>query len=148
MTVSCDPNLRLPLWSSPAKARAGMKEALRHADIMKMSEEEAEFLGTVPRARLVVITRGPRGGRVTSEEGRFDFPAFRVPTVDSTGAGDAFVAGMLYGILRDLPLRETIRLAAACGALVTLKRGAIPALPTRAAVRKMLSARHGSGVAR
>ncbi len=138
MLVSCDPNLRLALWASPARARAGMREAMRRADVIKISEEEVDFLGGVPKARLVVVTRGPRGGTVFHEGTRFDYPAFRVRTIDSTGAGDAFTAGLLYGLLREMPLPTAVRLAAACGALVTLKRGAIPALPTLAAVRKLL----------
>jgi fructokinase len=142
MLISCDPNLRLPLWPSSSAARAGMKLALRHAQVVKISEEEVDFLGSVPRAPLVVVTRGPRGGRVI-EAGQppFDFPAIHVKTIDSTGAGDAFTAGLLYGMLRGLPLQETIRIAAACGALVTLRRGAIPAMPGIRAVRRILGTR-------
>jgi fructokinase len=142
MLISCDPNLRLPLWRSAQEARAGMKLALRYPHIVKISEEEVDFLGSVPRAPLVVVTRGARGGTVI-EAGRrlFDFPAFRVKAIDSTGAGDAFTAGLLYGMLRGLPLPETIRVAAACGALVTLRRGAIPAMPGIAAIRRILE--HG-----
>jgi fructokinase len=138
LLVSCDPNLRLALWPSASAARAGMRLALRHADVVKISEEEVDFLGKVPRAKLVVVTRGSRGGTVY-ENGRrtFDFPAFRVKSIDTTGAGDAFTAGLLYGLLRDKPLRETIRIAAACGALSTLRRGAIPAMPTLAVVKRL-----------
>jgi fructokinase len=142
MLISCDPNLRLPLWPSASAARAGMRLALRSAQVVKISEEEVDFLGSVPRAPLVVVTRGSRGGTVL-EAGRrlFDFPAFRVKAMDSTGAGDAFTAGLLYGMLRGLPLPETIRIAAACGALVTLRRGAIPAMPRLAAVAKVVGTR-------
>lgn len=140
MLISCDPNLRLPLWPSASAARAGMRLALRYPHVVKIGQEEVNFLGAVPRAPLVVVTRGPRGGTVI-EGGRrlFDFPAFRVRTLDSTGAGDAFTAGLLYGMLRGLPLRETIRVAAACGALVTLRRGAIPAMPRLAAVKRCVA---------
>ena len=130
------------MCSSDLEARAGMKLALRYPHIVKISEEEVDFLGTVPRAPLVVVTRGARGGTVIEGRQRlFDFPAFRVKAIDSTGAGDAFTAGLLYGMLRGLPLPETIRVAAACGALVTLRRGAIPAMPGIAAIRRILE--HG-----
>jgi sugar/nucleoside kinase (ribokinase family) len=138
MRLSCDPNLRLALWPSPARARAGMREALRHADIVKVSEEEVAFLGHTPRAPLVVITRGPRGGTVLDGARRFDYPAFPVRAVDTTGAGDAFVAGLLYGLLREMPVEEAVRWAAACGALATTKRGAIPALPSLEAVERLI----------
>ena len=48
------------------------------------------------------------------------------------------MAGLLFGLLREMPLPETVRLAAACGALVTLKRGAIPALPRLATVHHFI----------
>ncbi len=144
MLISCDPNLRLPLWPSAARARAGMREALRHADVVKISEEELEFLGRAPRAPLVLVTRGPRGGSVLHPGGSFDYAAFAVRSVDTTGAGDAFVAGLLCGLLRNWPLEETARFASACGALATLKRGAIPALPTYAAVREFLASRRNT----
>jgi fructokinase len=138
LLLSCDPNLRLPLWPSRSRARAGMREALRHADIVKISEEEVDFLGRVPRAPFVVITRGERGGTVLYDGRRFDYPAFRVRTVDSTGAGDAFVAGLLFGLLRQMTAGEAVRFAAACGALATRSRGAIPSLPSLAAVQGLL----------
>jgi fructokinase len=147
MMVSCDPNLRLPLWPSASAARAGMRLALRHAQVVKISQEEVDFLGQMPRAPLVVVTRGARGGTVMENNRRsFDFPALTVKPVDSTGAGDAFVAGLLYGLLRGLPLAETIRIAAACGALATLRRGAIPAMPTLAAVKRCITSEFPSAI--
>ncbi|SRR5579871_355714 len=142
LLVSCDPNLRLALWPSPSAARAGMRLALRHADVVKISEEEVDFLGKMPHAKLVVVTRGPQGGTVFQDGKRVsDFPAFRVKSIDSTGAGDAFTAGLLYGLLREKPIAETIRIAAACGALVTLRRGAIPAMPGLPAVMRLARSR-------
>ena len=78
------------------------------------------------------------GGTALLEGRRFAYPAFRVRSVDSTGAGDAFVAGLLFGLLRQMTAGEAVRFAAACGALATLKRGAIPSLPTLAAVERLL----------
>jgi fructokinase len=66
---------------------------------------------------------------------------FSVEAVDTTGAGDGFVAGLIMGLLnhpeawhQEETLRAVCRLANAVGALTTTKRGAIPALPTKAQV--------------
>jgi fructokinase len=68
-----------------------------------------------------------------------------VPVVDTTGAGDGFVAGLLAGLLaseraweRVPDLENVLRFANAVGALTTTRRGAIPALPTRAQVEALL----------
>ena len=75
--------------------------------------------------------------------------SFTVEAVDTTGAGDGFVAGLLQGLLADpatvqdeARLRELCRFANAVGALATTARGAIPALPERERVRDFLSSRH------
>jgi fructokinase len=73
-------------------------------------------------------------------------PGFKVQPVDTTGAGDAFVAGLLAGLLEndDPPtparLHSICRFANATGALATTKRGAIPGLPTRAEVMELVGA--------
>jgi fructokinase len=73
-------------------------------------------------------------------------PGFRVNPVDTTGVGDAFIAGLLAGLLEqpDMPLtyerlHTMCRLGNAAGALATTRRGAIPAMPTRAAVKALTS---------
>jgi sugar/nucleoside kinase (ribokinase family) len=66
-------------------------------------------------------------------------PGFAVNSIDTTGAGDGFVAGLLKGLLEhpqtyrdEAQLRSICRYANAAGAITTTKRGAIPALPTAA----------------
>jgi len=72
---------------------------------------------------------------------------FNVQAVDTTGAGDGFVAGLLMGLLNhpaawheDHVLRDVCRVANAVGALTTTQRGAIPALPTKSQVEAFLQA--------
>jgi len=57
-------------------------------------------------------------------------PAFRVPVVDSTGAGDVFHAGSIYGLLQGWPAADTLRYAAAAAALKCGMLGARPGIPT------------------
>ena len=70
-------------------------------------------------ARTAIVTCGPEGGVVCDrDEGEFSFPAFRPPAiVDTTGAGDTFRAGLTFGLMRGMGLRETVRFAAAAAAL-------------------------------
>ena len=155
--ISYDPNLRLALWPSAEAARAGMLAGWEHADLAKVSEEELTFLtGEVDmalaarklwheRLKLLTVTRGALGATYFLADAAGEVPGFKVEAVDTTGAGDGFVAGLLAGLL-DGGLRferavvETaLRLGNAVGALTTTQRGAIPALPTRQAVMAFLA---------
>lgn len=164
--VSYDPNLRLSLWPSEAEARQRMTAALHLADICKVSEEEVGFLTNLSGAEgaqalrsqgpaLVAVTSGPRGCASYSQRAAVSASGHRVEVVDTTGAGDAFVAGMLFmllelgvgrGKLGDLGESELQRVAAfanAAGALSTTVRGAIPSLPTQEQVEAFLRRSEG-----
>lgn len=73
---------------------------------------------------IVAVTLGERGCIVLNEEERHIVPGFEVEVVDSTGAGDAFHGGFVYGLLNGLSLFETARFANACGALCCTAIGA------------------------
>ncbi len=153
--LSFDPNLRPALWRDLEEARFRMRQALKSVDILKVNEEEARFLaGTSDLERalkflsqnfslaLIALTLGKRGCLIVHGDNRLEMEGFSVSTVDTTGAGDGFVAGLLsslYMFWEDLRERKEIpesaiahaaRRANAVGALTTTKKGAIPALPT------------------
>jgi fructokinase len=154
--ISYDPNLRLPLWPGAEAARAAILTAMPVADVVKVSDEEAVFLygdmESCARAllgqgpRLVLVTLGADGCRYFTADGaRGDVPGFAVTAVDTTGAGDGFVAGLLAHLaesgafpLPEPDLRHALRFANAVGALTCTKKGAIPALPTRAEALSLL----------
>jgi fructokinase len=157
--ISCDPNLRLPLWPDAASAREGLLHALSKAQIAKISDDELRFLtgseqDSAAREKLwheglqlMVITRGEAGCSYLTADLEGSVASFEVNPVDATGAGDGFVAGLLQGlvrdpgVLRDEPrLRELCRFANAVAALATTERGAIPAMPTPDQVHRLLSA--------
>ncbi len=78
---------------------------------------------------FVGVTLGP-GGALALAQGELHYvPAFRVPVVDSTGAGDIFHAGSIYGLLQGWPIPETLRFAAAAAALKCEKLGGRPGIP-------------------
>ncbi|GAB2300086.1 hypothetical protein Dimus_034126 [Dionaea muscipula] len=157
--LSYDPNLRLPLWPSAESAREGILSIWDTADIIKISEEEISFLthGEDPyddnivrklyhsNLKLLLVTEGPDGCRYYTKECNGRVKGFRVEAVDTTGAGDAFVAGILSQLATDITLlqdekrlRDALSFANACGALTVTERGAIPALPTKEAVANAL----------
>ena len=144
LTVSYDPNLRLALWSDADAARAGMIAGLDYATILKISDEELEFMtggdDMTPLwrdgMRLIVVTHGAEGATAYTRNGEVTRASYSVDPVDTTGAGDGFVAGLLVSIL-EYPddylerLESILRFSNAVGALTTINKGAIPSLPTR-----------------
>lgn len=160
LLISYDPNLRLALWDSAEAARAGMLSGFEVAHVVKVSAEEVEFLtgghDITPlwrdSLRLIVVTHGADGATVYPRGGEpVHVPGYTVKPVDTTGAGDAFVAGLLDGLLEhDLRqsdayiahLPEMLRFANAVGALATTKRGAIPSLPKRKQAQALMAKQH------
>ena len=156
--VSYDPNLRLPLWPDANAARDGMLLGLKKVHVVKLSDDESEFLTGLrdldaarqalwhDELKLMVVTRGRAGCVYFTPACSGAVESFTVEAVDATGAGDGFVAGLLQGLLADpttfedeTRLRELCRFANAVGALATTQRGAIPALPERQRVLHFLS---------
>ncbi len=152
MLISYDPNLRLSLWPDAGAARAGMLAGLDAANVLKISDEELEFMTGGhdvtplwrPQLKLITITHGARGATAYTPNGqKAHVPGFSVRPVDTTGAGDGFVAGLLVSLLEYGDgyadrLDSVLRFANAVGALSTTQYGAIPALPSRAAVDAFL----------
>jgi len=124
---------------SPA---AGIEELLRETDVLIVgSEFPAKLSGKSDlRAALrhaarmgpwfVAVTLGP-GGALGYIDGTFHYvPVFRTQVVDSTGAGDIFHAGSIYGLLQGWSAPDTLRFAAAAAALKCEKLGGRPGIPT------------------
>ncbi len=139
--------------------RAGLRLGWGLAQVIKASEEELAFLAETDDLseaahqlwhadlRLLVLTRGKLGCRYVTPTLSGNVPGFAVEVVDTTGAGDGFVAGLLKGLIEhanaatdEMRLRTICRFANAVGALTTTQRGAIPALPTAAQIDEFLRA--------
>jgi len=149
--ISFDPNLRLNLWENEMVAHAGILLGLPSADILKVSEEELEFITgqtdlevgmhalRVQGIPVVVVTLGERGCAYFWGDYTGHVPGKPATPVDTTGAGDAFVAGLLTRLVAcDLPptglshdeIRGILDFANVVAARVVTRRGAIPAMPT------------------
>lgn len=90
------------------------------------------------RNDLVAISHGEEGCFVATKSESFQSPAFKIKPVDGTGSGDAFHAGMLYGIVREWPVRKTAEFANACGALNTIVLGARSGMTSEAKVQEFI----------
>ncbi|HEY0284036.1 MAG TPA: carbohydrate kinase family protein [Vicinamibacterales bacterium] len=88
---------------------------------------------------LLVMTRGDEGSVALDGDTFHVTPAFSVKVVDATGAGDAFRAGFIYGLLQHSNVPDRLRFANAAGALSCTKLGAIPSVPTLSEVQKLLA---------
>ena len=161
--ISFDVNYRADLWSRE-EARERVLDTIPHVDLLKVNEVELEILtgsagpNTASRELLAlgpdlcVVTLGPDGSSFHVGEGGEYVPPFRVKTVDATGCGDAFVAGLIWQLigrgdwreqLTVARMREVLRYANAVGALTSLTLGVIPALPTADQVEEFLGQMDG-----
>lgn len=120
MLVCFDPNVRLPLWESPEACQKAIREFLPFADIIKLSDDELEFVtgcGTVEEAakqlfamncRLLLLTKGGDGSAAYTPSSSAEREALRVPVADTTGCGDSFIGSFLYQLVRDEASKETL----------------------------------------
>lgn len=148
--VSFDPNLRFSLWDDLEQLKQTVNEFLVYADIIKISDEELEFItgytkieDALPelfshRAKYIVYTMGADGAAVYTKEKKVTVPGYRVEVRDTTGAGDSFIGAFLYRILKDRvenleevseeTLQEYLQFANAYAAYTTTKEGALDAM--------------------
>jgi fructokinase len=159
LLISFDPNLRPALWPSLKQARQEILQTLEYCHILKMNESEWQFLFPGKKFEesfsilwgrgisLAAVTLGAAGAKVAAGTSCLKVKSLTVRAVDNTGAGDGFVAGLLYGVLNhgfqkpqfsSEELLEMARLANCVGALTTTKAGAIPAFPSLRQVRAAL----------
>lgn len=157
---SFDPNLRESLWQSQAEMKRVVMEAVALADVLKFSEEELilltdtdsleksfEKITALYPQKLIIITLGKAGARYHFNGKQNIVAGKALQPVDTTGAGDAFVGGLLAGLSQyadwqqnNHTLEQIIRQANVCGALATTAKGAMSALPNKAQLQAFLEA--------
>jgi sugar/nucleoside kinase (ribokinase family) len=159
VACSCDPNWRPSLWADKEAGKAAMLDAISHADILKISDvdlecivpDESDYAVALEKAgfkgRMAAVTLGKDGSwyKAGDRSGRVASPTVQV--VETTGAGDAFTAALLDGLincqmdpncLNDEDLRRLVQRACAAGALTATGYGAIPSLPDTKSIDAML----------
>ena len=150
-TVSFDVNFRTDIFKDKESAVSRYKTMLEAADIVKFSEDEVEIFGQDYidgrlKEKLVCITFGGNGSEWRYLGRRNAVPSVKVKPVDTTGAGDAFYAGVLSrldGLQKsewtDGVLNHALKFGNVCGALNTLGSGAIDSLPDLGMIQKTLN---------
>ena len=159
--ISLDPNLRKPLWPSVDAAREAIEWSLRQADIVKISDEEIEFMwGIEPEAgaqklldeygaSLVYATLGPKGCHVANRNGATTVASpTGIHVVDTTGAGDIFGGSAMSRFLKlnkapgDVTVEELAaitRFACTAASLSTQRHGGISSVPELSEVEAKLA---------
>lgn len=142
VSISFDPNIRLRLWTA-AEARDVLRELVRGVDVLMPSQAEGEILfgssdpAEIAKAALalgagvVVVKRGAEGCFVADRKISRAIPGFPVKVMDTIGAGDAFDAGFIAGLLEGRSLIESAELGNAAGAFAVTTTGDVEGLPTR-----------------
>ena len=157
--ISFDPNLRPPLWDSLDRAKEKIRYGLSNCDILKISDDEIEFLtGTDDidegieqirkkyDIRLVCATMGKRGSKAYYQDIRTECATFLgVKTIETTGAGDTFMACVLDAVLRigldsldDRSLFEMLEFANAASSIITTRKGALKVMPEKSEILKLI----------
>ena len=159
--ISFDPNLRPPLWKDDASARAAIEWGLARCDVLKIADNEIEFMtgqtdfekgaavlkARFPQIRLLNVTAGGDGSH-SFYGGRHVFmPACRLGgVIETTGAGDTFCGSVLNFVLEngldgltDAQLEDMLRFANTAAYIVTTRKGAIRAMPERQQVLDLIA---------
>lgn len=162
--VSLDPNWAAPVSRDAHAERQCITELIALTDILKLSLPEFRFLlGDIDiddgarellnlGPRLILVTQGGAGAYYRTSETAGTVDAYRIAVADSTGAGDAFVGGLLFQLSRrvssrqdlagldEQALREAVAFANACGACCAARRGSLRAVPDQQDVQRLMSA--------
>ena len=148
---SFDPNLRPPLWRNLEEAKEQVLYGLAHCDILKISDNEIQWLTGLedfdhgvswiqerfPAIRLILLSMGKDGSRAYAGGTSAEVKGFHVDTIETTGAGDTFFGAVLHHVLMwglgsytKEQLTQMLTFANAAAALVTTRRGALRVMPS------------------
>lgn len=156
--ISFDPNLRPPLWNSLEDARREIEYGLEKCDILKISDNEIEFMmGSTDydkavrelmekyQIKLAFATLGKNGSRAYYGDIKAECGVFKVDTIETTGAGDTFCGSALNYILEhdinsltENALRELLTFANGAASLITTRRGALKVMPEKEEILELI----------
>ena len=158
--ITFDPNLRPPLWKTLEDARREIEYGLAHCDVLKISDNEVEFLFNTTdydegarllkekyNIPLILITMGKDGSRAYYKDIKAEAaPFLQEHTIETTGAGDTFCARILNYVLEhgltDLTkenLEEMLTFANAAASLITTRKGALRVMPKKNEVLQFIA---------
>lgn len=153
--VSFDPNIRLSFWESEDSLRKMLYKALKHTDIFLPSKDELDFIFPDEKIdeqqkikllfekfpiEIVALKKGNEGCLIRERNGfNLQLPSFEIEITDTTGAGDGFNAGFIFGLVNNYTLEEAGIIGNAIGALVIQSKGAMASLPMKEKLKQFLS---------
>ena len=157
--ITCDPNLRKPLWPNEEAAKEQILWSLSQADVVKISDDEVEFLwNCTPEegadkllkefgVSLAMVTLGPKGCLLKTANASCQVSSPKVNPVDTTGAGDIFGGSAVYRLLEleksisELTSEDLYYIgayASTAASLSTEQSGGIPSIPEKNTVLKAM----------
>lgn len=161
--ISFDPNLRPPLWNSLEEAKEQVLYGLAHCDILKISDNEIQWLtgeedftkgvewikSRFNDIKLILVSMGGEGSRAYYNNGMVEVaPFLQDTTIETTGAGDTFGACVLNYVcengldnLSEDNLKEMLTFANAAASIVTTRKGALRVMPTKEEVEALIATR-------
>jgi len=158
--ITFDPNLRASLWDCMEEAKKQIIWGLGQADIVKISDEEVEFLWGCSEkegadkllgefgVKLAMVTSGSKGALIQNKKGIAVSPCPPVDPVDTTGAGDIFGGSAVSRVIKlqkppeeleESELAEILKFALTAASLSTQKPGGIPSVPEESEVLEMIN---------
>ncbi|AKL92332.1 5-dehydro-2-deoxygluconokinase [Staphylococcus capitis subsp. capitis] len=158
-TIVFDPNVRLPLWEDPEACRQAILEFIPKANVVKVSDEELEFITAMKdetkaiqslfkgNVAVVIYTKGPKGAQAfTKNQFTTEHQGFKVKAIDTTGAGDAFIGAVISRILSSDIIdvaqlfenegNSILEFGNKVAAITTTRYGAVESLPTTEEIEK------------
>ena len=162
--VSFDPNLRPPLWKNLEDAKKQMWYGISQCDILKISDDEIAFLTDTEDIdagiakiqgkycpKLICATMGKNGSKAYYKGGKiFMNPFLQESTIETTGAGDTFMACVINAVLEkgidtlaEEDLLEMLEFANAASSIITTRKGALKVMPEKHEVIEFIRERKG-----
>ena len=156
--ISFDPNIREPLWESMDLAREQVEYGLGMCDVLKISDNEIVWLtgeedysAGVRKIKerydipLILVSMGKEGSRAYYKDTMVEKAAFvQKDTIETTGAGDTFMACVLHKVLQvgldafaEEQLAEMLTFANAAASLITTRKGALRVMPEEYEIREL-----------
>lgn len=159
LLISFDPNLRESLWGSLENAKRQVAYGLQYCDVLKISDNEIQwFTGEEDFDRgikilqenyhipLILLSMGRDGSRAYYKDMRIEVPGFlQVGTIETTGAGDTFMASCLHFVLEkgleqleEDDLYKMLTFANAAASIITTRKGALKVMPTLEEIEQLI----------
>ncbi|KEZ86907.1 carbohydrate kinase family protein [Lacrimispora celerecrescens] len=136
-------------WDSTGEWKREIYQLFPYIDVLFMNETEARHYGRKDDAReaaldfaaycrLAVIKMGKQGSIAVKGKDIYEAAAYTVETIDTTGAGDSFNAGFLYGFLKGKSPEDSLRCGNGCGALSVTALGGNTGFPTESRLMEFI----------